>query len=401
MISCLYSLIYTFPLAMVLTGIFEYFSGSTFDYLRKTVAVFVFAMALSLLKPLDRKRKIVISVLLIILLVTAGTVIVYIYPDIYELITGIYLFIPISFICVFICMIINYLSHYFTFIKYAQAALVLLLCIFCVILRIASEKADVVFAFMFIMTVLGEFVQNRRTVKEKPDTEKHMVSIFPFIFLASMILFAVPVKDEAYDWRFFIDAYNNVCDKIREFRIKISQNVFNKGLDDYLCVYTGFDDEALILPDASGRNKVQVMTYLPYYDYRESVYLSSGEFDIFDGHSWRSESHPSGNEKLIDAAQTVVASVASEQDPEMIYRMLRARITYQDICTATLFAPSKTTCVTDDGTPIDVILENGSYAFAGTEGYGTEYVIEYADINRDGEIISCASDSAEVPAGDV
>lgn len=386
----LYDFFTILPIAVILnvTGsmIFAQAPISVLGYL----ALVIFSGILSFLRTMTKRGRILTILTLAISGGLYWLIVGRVIDDSVTIVSVNYLGIINALFASFFALGMCYFMSKIIYIRYAFALIFVVLTTVAVVLVLPINNFDTAMFILFVTQSLADIIQ--RTWKKTGDTAptSHMVNILPFILILCAIVCIIPAHKKPYDWAPFKKAWAAITKEAEALAIKFSQQVTNRGIDEYVGEYTGFSEAATIGDNKKKPDKTTIdLVFQTDITNKTIVYLSGITFDSFDGRTWSQTFTDTEDENAIDGAETL-SSIQEyiDSSSELLgwqasdfYRMISAAVTYSDINTCRAFAPNKTVnFLPDDDNDIPV-YENGCYAFSELSGYNTKYNINFLYLN--------------------
>jgi transglutaminase-like putative cysteine protease len=234
----------------------------------------------------------------------------------------------------------------------------------------------VALCFFFILCACSDETQLHW--KKTGDTEHkaHLVFISPFLILFLAILMLFPAPDKPYDWslaRQIIDTASDRLDRMIEY--------FNSlGESDSADAFMGFSEDAVFHgSERSNERKVLEITFRT--SYTSVIYLAGRSFDSFDGNTWTKTYDSDFNDVSLDSAETLCSIMQYTDNESDLVRHASADIRFINTHSSHLFAPSKTTDITNGPETVDHIEAGGDLLFTERKEYDDQYTIEYLTLN--------------------
>lgn len=247
---------------------------------------------------------------------------------------------------------------------------------FCMVRGIRLSRAGTVFAFVYLLLSLLQFVQNRWRREHKHPVKNHIIWLLPFLAAYLTLLFFLPFPDKPYDWQWVKQAYKN----IRESVITLTWSLPFGSREDYAPSYTGFSQDAS-LPGSINRQTEELMLLETNTRLYTNLYLTGETYDRFTGRQWEQTAYPPAFDRLLDPLLTAHAC-QTLREPYTTDYMLRATLSvrYLKFRTSYLFAPSKALIVTQGQETMDM-SQKDRWRFESLQSYGTQYAVDFYQLN--------------------
>lgn len=277
----------------------------------------------------------------------------------------------------FLCYAIQFVLERYLVIKVLTADILLFLLLFCLLAEWEISHIGVAFLLCYILMVHVEWVQQKWKKTGRVDSKRHMLWIMPFVALYFVFLWIMPAPEHPYEWRFVKKTYSQLSESF----ISLSQNLLSGGRDDFDVALSGFSGEGDI-HDELGENNREVMTVQASYQLATNVYLTGKIYDTFNGREWIQENHVSDTREFEDMMQTLKAAERFEEGVLRDYlSSVKLTVRYRHFRTEYLFAPLKTYRIQVSGDREPYLRDGDNLIFRKKQGYGTEYEVDYYQIN--------------------
>lgn len=274
--------------------------------------------------------------------------------------------------------LLQILSERFKYLKYALAFICADGMLFCLLAERPLTHMGVVVMLFYIVTVYAEWLQERWKKARDGNTKKQMLWLSPFLMSYFLLMSIMPAPETPYSWQWAKDIYSQV----RESFLEMSQNIFRGGHEDFDMSLSGFSDNNGELGGGVRENDREVM-YIQTKSYLvTNVYLIGKVYDTFDGRQWLQEYHDNEEERFIDTMETLYAVRRLDDKYEKDYlKETNLRIRYEFFNTGYVFAPLKTGNIKGSDSDLNFSFEGGDLLLEEKKGYGTEYDVEYYQLN--------------------
>lgn len=232
-------------------------------------------------------------------------------------------------------------------------------------------KRSIIFAFLYFLIVLTEYVHMHRTENTFDSARQKVVNLFPAIMAVFLILVAIPVKKEPINL--------NIVGTIKNFLIQLDF-MPGDGPTTYDMSFTGYSSSG-ILKDSIIRRDTPVMTINIEDSTLTNIYLIGNVYDTFNGKEWLITTDEPADYNL-DYFETVYA--LARFNPVNYSDILQSSsldITFNNFISSSVFYPLKTKYLNISGYTTFSI--NGNLRFAQPQGDTTNYQLTYYQINLD------------------
>lgn len=256
----------------------------------------------------------------------------------------------------------------------------------------------VVFGTGFVVTVYAEQAEAHWKKVKSGKKRAYMLRIMPFLAVYLLLIAAMPSPEEPYDWPWV----RNVYSRLRETFLVYTRRIKWGGREGFGMSFSGFSQDGEVGGDLRETAEA-VMTVEPLNITPLNLYLTGTVYDTFDGRQWLQMYSGDPEGVFLDTAETLCAAEGYGGKYRRDYlRSVKLRIRYQDFHTGCVFAPLKTWDIFgEDGVP-GYTGEGGSLRFQERQGYGTEYELEYYQLNEGQEAFyrfleACAEEKEGMP----
>lgn len=262
------------------------------------------------------------------------------------------------------------------FLRPALAASCLLGLLGCLFARVSLSHMGVVFLILFVVTVCLEEVQMRWKKVRGGSLQGLMVWMTPFLALFLILTAWMPAPAQPFAWQ----GARQVYSQIREAFLKLSFHpIWGRG-GYFDQSFSGFSEDGK-LGGGVREDTEEVMT-LQGKNLLTNVYLAGNILDTFDGRQWTKKDTSGEEERFLDAMEIQAAVRRLDGDHVRDYlRMTTLRIRYEAIRTDYLFTPLKTVSVKGVDSALSYSFDGGNLVFRRRKGYGTEYELQYVQLN--------------------
>lgn len=276
-----------------------------------------------------------------------------------------------------VCWPAEWLLERLPVLRPAAASLLLLGLLACMFLGADPGHMCAACAVCYIASAYVEWTQGRWKRAGRGGARAYMLGLMPFLLLYAALMAAMPVSEKPYEWQWAKAVYARVRETVRIY----TQNIKWGDAEGFGEALAGFSDAGR-LQGGVGENAREVMTVEMRSGTLTHVYLTGKVYDFFDGRQWRQTDPGDGREPFEDAQETLQALLAYNGAYRQDYLSENVlRIRYQDFRTGYLFAPLKTTAVSEDGKEPGMFLQGGDLRWKTPRGYGTVYEVRYYRMN--------------------
>ncbi|MCH5341000.1 MAG: transglutaminase domain-containing protein [Acetatifactor sp.] len=265
--------------------------------------------------------------------------------------------------------------------------------LFCLIARISLTHMSVVFMLLYIVAVYVEWLQEHWKKARSGGLKAQMLWLSPFLCVYLLLMAVMPAPETPYDWQWAKNLYSQV----KESFLVVSQNLFHGNREDFSTALSGFSDDGE-LGDGVQDDDREVMKIQAQRSLMTNLYLIGKVYDTFDGRQWLQEDGDDGEERFIDAMETLYAVRRLDDKYLTDYlRMADIRIRYEVFNTEYVFAPLKARNIQGSAYVLDYSFEGGDIVFESRKGYGTEYNVEYYQMNIGEELFEQLLETPKEP----
>lgn len=277
----------------------------------------------------------------------------------------------------FLCYAVQFVLERYLVVKVLTADILISLLLFCLLTEWEISHMGVAFLLCYIFMVYAEWVQQEWKKTGSVDRKRHMLWIMPFVVLYFVLLWIMPAPKHPYEWRFVRRTYSQLSESL----ISLTQNLMSGGGDDFDTTLSGFSGEG-DMHDELEENDREVMTVRASGRLMTNVYLTGKIYDTFDGREWVQENHVSNTREFEDAVQTLKAAERFEEGVLRDYlSSVNLTVRYRYFRTEYLFTPLKTSRIQVPGERESYLWDGDNVLFRRRRGYGTEYEVNYYQIN--------------------
>ena len=265
--------------------------------------------------------------------------------------------------------------------------------LFCLIAKISLTHMGVVFVLLYLVAVYVEWLQEHWKKTRSGGLKAQMLWLSPFLCVYLLLMAVMPAPETPYDWQWAKNLYSQV----KESFLVVSQNLFNGNREDFSTALSGFSDDGELGEGVYDDDR-EVMRIQAQHSLATNVYLIGKVYDTFDGRQWLQEYGDDEEERFIDTMETLYA--VRRLDDKYLTDYLRTaniRIRYEVFNTEYVFAPLKARSIQDSSHDLDYSFEGGDIVFESRKGYGTEYSIEYYQMNIGAELFEQLLETPKEP----
>ena len=254
--------------------------------------------------------------------------------------------------------------------------------LFCLLAEISLPHMCVVFMLFYIVLVCAMWQQEHWKKRCSGSRKAQMLWLAPFFGVYLLLMAVMPAPDHPYDWKWARQLYSQV----RESFLELSQNMLRGGSEDYDTSLSGFSDGGN-LGDGVDEDDRQVMELQSQYSLITNMYLIGKVYDSFDGRQWTQENQMEENDRFLDTLETLYeVRNLDGKNPQDYLRLTTVKIRYNYFNTSYVFAPLKTKRIEGIGPDLGFSSKSGDLILGERKGYGTEYEIEYYQLNMGEEL---------------
>ena len=281
--------------------------------------------------------------------------------------------------------------------KVILADILISLLLFCLLTEWKISHVGVVFSFAYIVMTYAEWIQREWKKTGSRDRKRYMMCLMPFVALYFFLMLLMPAPEHPYEWKFV----RETCSRIRDSVMSLAQDFMDGGREDFDTVLSGFSEGGELREEIEEDDR-EVMILSGDRKPKTNVYLAGRIYDTFDGRSWLQENHDTEESVFQDALRLRNAVIQLESGHLGDYFSSETLfITYKHLRTGCLFTPPKTRQIRVRGENDPYLQDGDNLLFRGKMGYGTEYEVEYYQINagsdRFDEFVraACSTDTKE------
>lgn len=296
--------------------------------------------------------------------------------------------VPAEFIWIFLiaaaaCILLFLLEKKFLF-KIGLAFALIVWLIYAMFSKQHISEAEVALPLFYCVLVIIEWIQSTWKKQKNASSRQYILWLTPFLILYISLLCLMPAPEAPYSWQWVKRIYHNAEEKVTKY----IENIMNGKNEDLDMGVTGFSEETGLFSEIRTEQK-PLMNIKVKSNQNKSLYLAGKVYDSFEGLSWESLNRGTDFGKSFDSAETIYAlELYSENSKGNYFRNIPVEVKYQFFHTNYLLAPSKTWVVTGKEKAKQYYQEGTDYLFYDKAGYGTEYSLQYCQLNMDREKIS-------------
>ena len=265
--------------------------------------------------------------------------------------------------------------------------------LFCLFAQISLSHMYVVFVLFYIVAVYVEWLQEHWKKKRSGDLKAHMLWISPFLSVYLLLMVIMPAPEKPYDWQWV----KNIYDHVQESFLVVSQNLFRGGREDFGTALSGFSDDGDVGGDVR-EDEREMMHIQAQGSLETTVYLIGKVYDTFDGREWLKEYRGDEKERFIDTMETLYAVRRLDDRYRTDYvRAANIRIRYEFFNTEYVFAPLKAGNIQGNESALNYSFKGGDLILKKRKGYGTEYNVEYYQMNAGEELFEQLLGAVQAP----
>ena len=254
---------------------------------------------------------------------------------------------------------------------------------FCLVAEISLPHMGVVLMLLYIVLVCVEWQQEHWKKQLSGGLKAQMIWLTPFFGVYLLLMAVMPAPNHPYDWEWARQLYSQV----RESFLELSQNMLRGGSEDYDTSLSGFSGDGN-LGSGVDEDDRQVMEIQSQYSLMTNMYLIGKVYDSFDGRQWTQENQMEENERFLDALETLCAvRTLDGKNLQDYMRLTTVKIRYEYFNTGYVFAPLKTRKIEGIGSDLGYFSRSGDLVLGERKGYGTEYEVEYYQLNLGEELL--------------
>lgn len=242
-------------------------------------------------------------------------------------------------------------------------------------------KAAVVFSILYCVLVIIEWIQTTWRKQRNERSMHYILWIMPFLILYISLLCLMPTPETPYGWQWVKRIYHNAEYKVTMY----VENVMNRKKENMDTALSGFSEKAGLFSEIRTEQK-PLMNIKVINKHNFSLYLAGKVYNSFDGRIWKSLNLSNDMQQSLDMMETVYALERyNENSSTYNYENILLNIEYQFFHTNYMLTPSKTWKINKSA---PYRQEGADYVFYRKAGYGTEYLLQYYQLNTDRELLN-------------
>lgn len=306
----------------------------------------------------------------------------------------------------FLCCIFALLLNRYRLAQWSIGGGLLLYLLFNLLKENEVQQSIVSFILFYLILCYVEYIQGRKSEEKADERDKidgidkvdeaneerkenvgkrSVVWLLPFLLLYLLVLLLLPANQERYEWKYVRKLYEQIKTIATAFTHKWG-SMFN-GQEEFRVHFSGFSDSAEVGGDIRV-NSTDVMIISANYGLNTNLYLIGGIFDTFNGKEWERTDIRPQEDYYADFVELMYAIDRNNESGKKSSRTDYVRtanitIRYQDINTYHMFIPLKTFSLGIDKKKYSYRSEGGELLFAEVQGYHTEYLSNYMQMNID------------------
>ncbi len=275
-----------------------------------------------------------------------------------------------------VCYFLQMLLERVPVLKKGLAIVLLIGLVFALFAQSEIEQPGVVFFIGYLLTVVIEGIEGHWKKVRKRNKKAYMVWMAPFLAGYLLLLFSMPVPKEPYDWGWVENLYY----KIKETFVTAAQDAIRGDKEDFGMAFSGFSGEGE-LQEGVREEAQSVMSIKSKDSLRTNLYLAGRVYDTFDGTQWQQEAEGFLQERFLDTLETLYAARGFDELHMRDY-LGRTSLTlrYGYFNTQYVFQPLKLWEL-KGSKRLEYSDLGGSLVWDRQRGYGTEYQMEYFQLN--------------------
>ena len=249
--------------------------------------------------------------------------------------------------------------------------------LFCLLSELSLPHMCVILMLFYIVLVCAEWQQEHWEKRLNGSRKAQMLWLAPFFGVYLLLMAVMPAPNHPYDWKWAKQLYSQV----RESFLELSQNILRGGSEDYDTSLSGFSDDGY-LGGRIDEDARQMMEIQSQNKLLTNMYLIGKVFDRFDGRQWTQENLNEENDRILDTLETLyMCRILGGNNLFDYMRRTTVKIRYEYFNTGYVFAPLKTRRIEGIGADLSYSSKSGDLVLEEHKGYGTEYEVEYYQLN--------------------
>ncbi len=252
----------------------------------------------------------------------------------------------------------------------------------CLFLRKEVSKYEVAFLILYAIIVYVEWLQKHWKKTRSGGLKEQMVWISPFLAIYLLLLTFMPVSETPYGWEWA----RKIGHHFKETFLIVSQNLLRGGREDFGVSLSGFSEEGG-LGDGFRNDDHEVMGLQGQGTLVTNVYLTGKVYDRFDGRQWFQGKQDEERERIVDTMETLYAvrRLDSKYQKDYLYET-KLKIRYEFFNTRYVFAPLKMKAIQSSQSDFSYVYEGSDLRLPKQKGYGTEYEVDFFQLNMGEEL---------------
>lgn len=254
--------------------------------------------------------------------------------------------------------------------------------------KINTGKEVVGISIFYILTIVVELYGMIYSKKAgRQDKKEGILYLAPICLALAILSISFPSKPEPIQWTFVKNTYKVLREKIEQLQMDLDYQFGGSSAYFNVAGFTDDDGELNSGNELEQNQKIALQT--SGLGAGSQLYLIGSISDQYTGHSWKKSEEiklQGYKDYYLDYLELFYA--LSRQDDNTIekYRFIqknRIKLVYGNIKTKTVFYPLKS-AVVDNNKSYDISDESPQLSFSKRHGKGTNYDIDYIDLNLQG-----------------
>lgn len=255
------------------------------------------------------------------------------------------------------------------------------------IYQIHISRVEFAIAVFYLLIILADEIQYRWKKSGYTDRKIHLICVAPLMLAICIFIYFIPVSNKPMNWDFAINAWNKVIYEMN----KISGKLFHLQ-DEYTEV--GFSEDGNIKGGIVSNEDKDVLLLTCGKNCGNAIYLSGKSFDKFDGRGWTnsdiSENNNNfSNSRMLDTLETQTAILKFDPNYTRDYiSNSEIQIEYRLYNTKYIFVPEK--FIIDKNFLLNMQYEESSKGMLskGKLNFGDKYRISYYRMNLTSDLFT-------------
>lgn len=276
-----------------------------------------------------------------------------------------------------VCELAGRLAEDYRWVRLMQAVGAILCVVLSLVFKYEIGRPVIALCFLIVLFLLADEVQTRWIKRGDTDRKKHLVFTSPFVLAVCLLVMNIPVKEEPYDWKLFMNLWHKT--------VEIAEDVagFMPGKKTSTFTEVGFSDRAFMSEINSNSDRV-IMNVTPGAGAGRMVYLAAGSFDSFDGREWSAVNQEAGPVRLLDLVEMQCAVRKWDREHYSDYiKTGSVDISYLRYKPGIIFAPSKTVLLGDRIDNVEFTEKLNSILEDSKAGRNISYRVRFDRLNMD------------------